>query len=226
MKPKHRTKRAFLVVAMVVVFAGNVLMAQTTDHRERDSVYRVIEGNSAPNGETESLLWVRWRENSIELQDPSSNLGFVYQRLRGGRLELFQLFHVYKTAIRYELRDAWLFDETADFANEVQFWDGSLLDVLIRREGGNREDGDTVEYFGTVDNAKIELLWLEAEQIPARIRISTPSRVVSFERLSDRQAVPAYNWPEWEDSYEDIDFVDLGDREEHPVASLIHAEHH
>jgi hypothetical protein len=139
---------------------------------------------------------------------------------------LFQLFHPYETAIRYELRDAWMFDENADFANEVQFWDGSLLEDLQPRGDGNDDVRETAEYFGTVENAEIELRWLTAERIPDRIRIETPNRVVRVERLSEQSGVEVYDWPEWEDIYEDIDFVDLGDREEHPIATLIHAEQH
>jgi hypothetical protein len=210
----------------MLLLTVSATMAQDAAFPDRDAVYRVVGGTTATDVDTESLLWVRWSSSFIELQDPDSSVGYAYHRLLGDRLELFQLFHPYETAIRYELRDAWMFDENADFANEVQFWDGSLLEDLQPRGDGNDDVRETAEYFGTVENAEIELRWLTAERIPDRIRIETPNRVVRVERLSEQSGVEVYDWPEWEDIYEDIDFVDLGDREEHPIATLIHAEQH
>jgi hypothetical protein len=205
---------------------GTADIAGEAAGHDRNAVYRVSGASAATDIDTESLLWVRWTSGLIELQDPMSSVGYAYRRLRGGRLELFQLFHPYQTVIRYELRDAWLFDENADFANEVQFWDGTLLNVLKRREDEKAGSHDTVDYFGTVDNAEIELQWLATLQIPGRIRITTPAQAISFEQLVEHSGVDPYDWPEWEDSYEDIDFVDLSDREEHPLSRLIHAEQH
>jgi hypothetical protein len=219
-------RRTLHAIGVGLLVAASAATAQDPGLGDRDAVYRVVGTSRATQAESESLLWVHWTSSFIELQDPDSTVGYAYHRLRGGRLELFQLFHPYETAIRYELRDAWLFDESADFANELQFWDGSLRSVLERREDGDDASRKTVEYFGTVDDAGIELRWLKAEQIPDWMQITTPGRVVRFERLSGQIAVDGYDWPDWEDTYEDIDFVDLGDREEHPIASLIHSEHH
>jgi hypothetical protein len=221
MEKSTATRGVFVAVAISLALTAHAAIAQ-----ERNAVYKVSGANTVTDIDSESLLWVRWTSGLIELQDPTSSVGYAYRRLRSGRLELYQLFHPYQTAIRYELRDAWLFDESADFANEVQFWDGTLLNVLERRDADNAGSRDTVDYSGTVDNAEIELQWLAAEQIPGRIRIKTPTQAISFERLVEHSAVDTYDWPEWENSYEDIDFVDLSDREEHPLARLIHAERH
>jgi hypothetical protein len=224
MKLNGKPRGAVYAIAFGLLMAASGALAQ--DVGDRDAVYRVIGGSHVAESDAESLLWVRWKSNFIELQDPNSSVGYAYHRLRGGRLELFQLFHSYETAIRYELRDAWLFDDSADFTKEVQFWDGTLLGVLDRREESSDDSRAAIEYTGIVDGAQIEIQWLKSEQIPGRIRITTPNRVVSFDRLAGPSGIPVYDWPEWESNYEDIDFVDLADREEHPIASLIHAELH
>jgi hypothetical protein len=223
----HRVLRSVLsALVFSLLMAAFTTVAQSADDEHRAATYRVVGGTTATAVETESRLHVRWTERYIELQDPGSRVGYAYHRLRNGGLELFQLFHSYETAIRYELRDAWLFDENADFANELQFWDGSLLDSVERQADDADAADDIVDYAGIVDDAEIALQWLASERIPNRIQISTPTRVVRFERLSGPLSAEGHDWPEWEDRYEDIDFVDLGDRGEHPVATLIHAEQH
>ena len=100
-----------------------------------------------------------------------------------------------------------------------------LLGNLKRIEETRWLDRPAVRYAGKVGNQEVEVVWLVAEQLPARI-VRRDQVHTNFQlTLQELRPKPAQGWPRSDlaraADYEEIDGADLGDREYDPFVQKV-----
>lgn len=148
----------------------------------------------------------------------------LWERDERGEISWQRIFHDQRKLISYtpgELRTE----------HRVQSWDvlntiidASALKNLKRVEQARFQNRVATRYRGIIGEEKVEVLWLEAERLPAEI---TRRGKHGAYRLSLRElrAAPASGWPQADlaraADYEYIDGSDLGDREYEPFVQQV-----
>ena len=84
-----------------------------------------------------------------------------------------------------------------------------------------------LRYQGHVDGIELDVLWLEAEQLPALVRQKSPQREDVL-RLRELYPLPHAPWPRPNiKQYQRIDYADLGDMHHDPwVRRIQQGEQH
>lgn len=148
----------------------------------------------------------------------------LWERDERGEIAWQRIFHDQRKLIGYtpgELRTQ----------RRVQSWDvlntvidANALQQLKRVERTRFQNRMATRYRGTLGKEKVEVLWLEAERLPAEI-VRRGKHGAYRLSLRELRAAPAPGWPRADlaraESYEYIDGSDLGDREYEPFVQRV-----
>ena len=183
--------------------------------------YQETRGDAHGHGRTHDWYFTR---NGSQVELGRGGYVEMWQLDARGQVSWQRVFHEDRKLIAYtpgELRTqnrapAW------EVLNTVI--DARLLDSL-RRVGPARHLGQpATRYRGQVGNEKIEVVWLDAEQLPAEIVRRDKQHSYRL-RLRELRPVPASNWPRADlaraAEYEHVDGADLGDREYDPFVRKV-----
>jgi hypothetical protein len=166
----------------------------------------------------ETQDWYLWRQTaSVAMQERNGKSGHLWRRDSNNQISYQWLFPIAKKAIIYYPGDLRALQQYPDWKKLAGVIDPALLgsaltahgEVTIRNRRARR-------YRGRVDGQEIEVLWLEQEQLAARVhrRRKEDQEIVELKELYPLEQSP---WPRLEAvGYESMDYADVGDKEADP----------
>lgn len=153
------------------------------------------------------------KQQRNEIWEWDEALGPTYQRF-------YHQEHKYIEYTPGQLKTQHIEPNRAQLASII---DPKILTQLHRAERKNILGRQAIHYRGKYQGKPIDLLWLEAEQIPARLRQGGITLT-----LKELQPQPPANWPQvtakTEADYIRVDGSDLGDMETDPFVAQVMAE--
>lgn len=171
--------------------------------------------------------WLVWKTPSrLEIQRQGAAVGMAFDRLANDRVERWEIFHNYRTVVRYQPVDNLLHGSAAATDQVMDLMDGRFLQGLSFIAEGDYQGQHASHYQGQQGNLRYDVLWLDRWGLPASVRISHPGGEQSMV-LAARYPLADSPLPhiDWFNQYDDLDYADLGDNETHPlVKSMHHAE--
>ena len=160
--------------------------------------------------------WYFWRgENRVEIRDGSSEVGEIWRRDGKGRLNFVYVEPTHQRGIEYNATDLRII-------NHNRPWD-RLASIVSPEELKKLSPAGETEvlghkaqrYSGKIDKRTIEVVWVPALQLAAKVTNTYPDRQVTTELksfLTKQEGVAATSDKQLAD-YELVDFSDLGDME-------------
>ncbi len=160
--------------------------------------------------------WYFWRsENRVEIRDGSNEVGEIWRRDGKGQLNFVYVEPAHKRGIEYNASDLRII-------NHNRPWD-RLASIVSAEELKNLTlTGETQvlghpaqRYSGKIDNRTVEVLWVPALQLAAKVTSIYPDRQVTTELksfLGKQEGVTATSDDQLA-QYALVDFSDLGDME-------------
>jgi hypothetical protein len=186
---------------------------------------RYKEAHSDGHARPRSAEWYFSRKgNDIEIG--RGNYVELWQRDSHGEVSWLRIFHDDRKLISYtqgELRTQgrelpW---ETLNTIFDAK----ALLGKLSRVETTSFLGRPATRYQGKVGDKDIEVVWLEAEQVPGRVVHRDQMHTYYQLALEELRAEPANDWPRSNmastESYELLSGADLGDREYDPFVKKV-----
>lgn len=175
--------------------------------------------------------WYLWREaTSIETANPATGQSTIWERTSANDFSYRRIFHNDKRIVEYSPGEIKTRNATPDWAKLASVISPQLLDELKR--GGKKTvfGQSAIRYIGNVGGQKVEVLWLEQAQIPARLQMSGKGQQMTMV-LKDLYTQSPAGWPRVDEdkiaAYGLIDAADFGDMESDPfVARLMQQEGH
>ena len=173
----------------------------------------------------ETQKWHLWRHaDVVEMQETNGKSGHIWQRDTNGQVSYQRIFPAAKRVIVYYPGDLRALQRSPEWKKLASVIDPTLLGSALTAKGKvtilNRQ---ARRYTGRVGGEEFEVLWLEHEQIPARVRRKNKGyeEVVELKEMYPLEKSP---WPRTETAgYESIDYADLGDKESDPfVRAFLH----
>lgn len=176
----------------------------------------------------EVSTWELWRDASrIEIRDGEGGMGELWIRNPDGLLSYHRLFHGEQRSIDYTEGDLRSLHHQSKWQLLGEVVDIEGLRAALKHTGTEDIlDRSADRFQGQIEGVDIEVLWLESERLPARVRQTYPDRVVT---LTLKAVQPAQDAP-WEPTtlrdYQRTDYSDIGDREEDPfLQGMLHQNH-
>ena len=169
--------------------------------------------------------WYLWRQgSSVEVKGQSSPIGEHWQRLKHNEVALTWLYHDHHFAVRYSPSALKLTGNQTDWTTKASIISPALLKQL-KKVGDSTVLGFAAErYQGHIGQYDLDITWIPALSIPALIvqQEDTGNRQqvsrVELIQVYPYQSAPWH--PPSHDTYDDIDFADLGDNEANPMVRL------
>lgn len=166
-----------------------------------------------------SKQWHLWRTaEHIQTQDKGANESLAW-RFLGNQVVLQRHFHPEAFTITYSRQDITLLGLDQQWQQQAHVVNPELLQQLKIIRTDNKNDQQKTYYKGVIGDTTITLVWIDNWQLPALYEAKSPQKT---ERLTLNTAnSPAVSeWqPESTLEYQDMDYVDIGDNEAHPIAS-------
>jgi hypothetical protein len=170
------------------------------------------------------------RENNrIEILELNGKTGEIWEQDRAGQISYQKVFLKHNRVIDYVPGDLRALHTYPVWGQVGSLIPTSWLDHELQLTGTEETQYGTAEqYSGQIAGVDIEVLWLPALQIPARVRQVSPQTVRTLE-LSGQCVPGEETWtPINLDQFEHMDYADLGDNESDPFVQryLAENEHH
>jgi hypothetical protein len=175
--------------------------------------------------------WYLWREaSSIETANPAAGQSTIWERTSADDFSYRRIFHIDKRVVEYSPGEIKTRNAKPDWAKLASVISPQLLDELKRGAKSTAFGQRAVRYTGKVGGQKIDVLWLEQAQLPARLQMSGKGQQMTMV-LKDLYAQSPAGWPRIDETkiaaYGLIDAADFGDMESDPfVARLMQQEGH
>lgn len=213
---KNISTRLILVIILLQLVAINV-QASTTSNRY---VLESISHSGTHNEEIVHHGWSVWQDkNKIEIQQDGAPYAVVWEELPGGAIARSEVHHAFKTVVHYTPGDAKALGFTQQWHWSAGLFDGTLVKLLHPVGTDRYADKKATRYKGKIKNVNYQVVWLEQANIPAYIEISDSSRSETISLVNSKQKPEKIHW---EESYDDLDYADLGDNETHPLVKAMH----
>lgn len=177
----------------------------------------IIEQGDA--SEPKKRVWRLWRsEAEVETQEVGDKDGEAWNRNARGEITYYRVFHPERRAIEYQPTDLTIAKSTPEWDRLRSVISPEFIAKNLKRIGEEKVlDRTAIRYEGDVSGSKFEVLWLDAEQVPALVR-ETRDKHVSTIKLTSIQLLDHSPWPfGLKNDYEIIEFADLGDKESDPT---------
>lgn len=148
-----------------------------------------------------------------------------WERDERGQVNWRRIFHADRKVVAYTPGELRALERELPWETLNTIYDAKhLLGKLKRVEETRWLDRPAARYAGKVGSDEIEVVWLEAEQLPARI--VRRDQVHTYQlTLQELRSEPAQGWPRSDlaraADYEEIDGADLGDREYDPFVQKV-----
>jgi hypothetical protein len=170
-----------------------------------------------PNTEPRSRTWRLWRsENEVETQEVGQSDAEAWERNPRGQITYYRVFHPEKRVIEYLPTDLAMKKNKPQWDRLCSIVSPEVLSQLTKAGEEQVLGRRAVRYEGDVAGARMIVLWLEAEQLPALLK-ETRGDHVSTITLKELHELGAAPWPHGlRKDYATIDFADLGDKESDP----------
>jgi hypothetical protein len=209
---------ASCLAVMVPALAGQEFTPLAARYREARG-----DGHAPPR----SVEWYFTRNgNQVEIgRGPYVEL---WERDNHGEVSWLRIFHEDRKLISYPQGELRTQGRALPWETLNTIFDPkALLGKLHRVEETNFLGHPAVRYQGKVGNREIEVVWLEAEQVPGRIVHRDQMHTYYQLALEELRSEPASDWPRSDiartDSYELLSGADLGDREYDPFVQKVFA---
>lgn len=170
--------------------------------------------------------WYFWRSgNRVETRDAHGENGEVWESNLRGQISYTKLFHPAEKAIDYTPGDLGALAINADWNQIKSIIDPKLLGTHLKRSGEQIVDGQRAErYAGAIDGVSTEVLWLPEMKLPARIEKTRGGVTVSL-RMAECKPLASAPWAMTSEarmqSYQHLDYADLGDMENDPFVKNV-----
>lgn len=204
---------------------------QADQSLEATACVYLIDTSSAQKPEQHHTTpWYFWRsDNRVETRDAHGENGEVWESDPRGQISYTKLFHPAGKAIDYTPGDLRALAINTDWNQIKSIIDPQLLGTHLKRSGEQTVDGQRAErYAGAVDGVSTEVLWLPEMKLPARIEKTRGGGGVTVSlRMAECKPLASAPWTMTSDtrmqSYQHIDYADLGDKEGDPfVKNILH----
>lgn len=170
----------------------------------------------------ESYLWRQ--TDSVATQEANGKSGHIWQRDKNHQISYQRIFPAAKRVIVYYPGDLRALQQYPDWKKLASVIDPALLGSALTATGEvTILSRQARRYTGQVDGQEFDVLWLEQEQIPARVQ----RKSTGFEEVIELKEMYPLDQSPWPHTklvgYESIDFADLGDKELDPfVRAFLH----
>jgi len=165
--------------------------------------------------------WWLWRQaDEVRIRNTHSHIGEIWGRLKNNNLNYQWIDHRHQFVINYPPSDLKSVENYSNFNTKATIISRKLLDQLKKEPGEKVYGYDTEFYSGTVGEYKLAVIWIPQLSIPALIQQKTASESVLVKLQEVTPFSQATLQPVSIDSYDDMDFSDIGDNEANPVARL------
>ena len=169
----------------------------------------------APKSRTWTL---RRDERAIELRGSGAPYGEVWRRLDDGKVDYAFVMHDEDRMIEYAPIDLQLINKVPDWERLGAVVAAEDIERLKAGKRARHEGFATRSYTGSVNGAKVEVVWIPELHLPAKIDSKTAKRRVTVRLLAVENS-PAPPMPDVvRERYQRVDYADLGDMEEDPDA--------
>ena len=172
--------------------------------------------------------WYFWRsDHRIETRDAHGETGEIWEIDPNGQISYTKLFHSAGKAIAYTPGDLRALAMKTDWNQIRSIIDPGLLDTRLKRKGEQIINGQRVErYAGEVNGGNTTVMWLPEAKLPVRVEKIQGGVTVSL-RMAECKPLASAPWTMTSDtrmqSYQHIDYADLGDKEGDPfVKNILH----
>lgn len=203
--------------------------AQYVTHKSQPHEHQTAAGHSSSDGMSAAEIMVEWRlfrsADRVDIDNLSAATGEVWQR-DGKVLIMRKLFHADRKAIEYQMDDFAVLGMQPSWQRQALLIDPAVLShlTLIDEEW---IDGHPVRvYRGTVGDQQLEIAWITDLNLPQSItRRALDGDVVERTALRAMHTLTQNPWRyENGDSYEVIDYADLGDHERDPFVVKVQSQ--
>lgn len=200
--------------AFVIVFSMCCFGAGIAQERLPAIIATYSQAGEGSNGE--SLTWeLRRGADCVLATNSKSGISERWQRDEEGRVWYRRIFHAEEKIVEYQPTDLRLGNVDREWTRIASVLEPRVLQALELQSHRPQVHGrDASVYRGTRDGNGWEVWWLAAEEIPARVRISTAAgasvlQLIKLDLVEVNSAIcDAPNTAH----FELIDFADLGDR--------------
>jgi hypothetical protein len=167
--------------------------------------FRVVSGAQYPAFPPRE--WYLWRQPArVERQDIHQGESEVWRRGRDGQVFYERQFHHHKRIIAYVPGDLRALHTYPDWHKLLHVIDPTWLQRTLLPTGSIEVLGRHAQrYHGRRDGVEFEVLWLEAEQLPALVRHVSPDReeVLRLREIYPFEQAP---WPRFQtEQYQRLD---------------------
>ncbi len=169
--------------------------------------------------------WLVWKYgNRVQLQQQGAAYSVVWIRMKNGSLERKEVYPSFKTVVSYEPGDAAALGLADSWEGSAALFDGAILKSLEKKSSNQLGGYEGMLYEGTLHGRRYRVLWQPAKKLPAVIHIRSArseeriSLIESFDSAKDG----GYIQPDTGDTYDDLDYADIGDNETHPLVQALH----
>jgi hypothetical protein len=179
------------------------------------------DGHAAPR----STEWFFTR-NGNRVEIGRGNYVELWERDQRGQVSWRRIFHADRKVVAYTAGQLRTIERELPWETLNTVYDAmQLLAALKKVEETRWLDRPAARYAGKVGNQEVEVVWLEAEQLPARIVRRDQLHTYFQLTLQELRPEPAQGWPRSDlaraADYEEIDGSDLGDREYDPFVQKV-----
>lgn len=211
----------FGAVLMLTFTAARAVAADTASYATIAARYQEVYEGADGHRKTDRLHVAR-RARQVEF----ARAGYVelWERDDRGEITWQRIFHEHRKLIGYtpgELRTQSL---TPSWNALNTLIDTNVLKNLKRTGQTRWQHRWATQYRGRLGEENVDVLWLEAERLPAEIVRRGKNGAYRLS-LRELRATPASGWPQAEllraADYEYIDAADLGDREYDPFVRRV-----
>lgn len=211
--------KSISVLSMLVLgsaAAGNA--APTAEVRaEYESVISHTQADGAPTTDRSAWSFERGSDYVI-VRSADRNVEERWTRDDGRRVWYTRIFHKQKRAIEYAPVDLSMTGAITDWDQIRSIISPSALEALSKVERNAHTPVNTTVYRGEQDGKRVELHWLDREQLPSFIQKEDRDGVQTMRLLSVHVSDdPSLQPPAIDFSdYDMVDFADIGDRHHDP----------
>lgn len=220
----HAPVRQFAAGATVDL-AADRLPAAAAEYRTTVAMQSTEHSHAAEVLPAEAVLWRFWRDaDQIVIERPQLGLGELWQR-DGKSLIHRKLYHAERRAIEFQEDDLKMLGSHPAWSKLGLLLDPAILAGLTAEEATESDGTPVREYRGSAAGAEWHVIVRLDLALPVLIERETGGLSERTELLQ-AYVLAAAPWPPTAgDSYDIIDYADLGDKEYDPFVVKVQAQY-